>query len=53
METNYDCQIRCSVEELLKVMEEKVSPVDLKRLRTAYEFAREAHIAQRRKSGEP
>ena len=53
METNYDCQIRCSVEELFRQMEGKVSAQDMERLRIAYEFAAEAHKPQKRKSGEP
>ena len=53
METNYDAQIQCSAEELFRRMEHKVSPHDLERLRGAFEFAREAHSPQRRKSGEP
>ena len=53
METNYDCQIRCSVEELFRQMEDKISTQDMERLRIAYEFAAEAHKPQKRKSGEP
>ena len=53
METNYDALIRCSAEELFQRMEQKVSPKDIDRIRTAFEFAREAHSPQRRKSGEP
>ncbi len=53
METNYDALIRCSAEELFHRMERKVSPKEIDRLRAAFEFAREAHSPQRRKSGEP
>ncbi len=53
METNYDIQIQCSADELFRRMEQKVSSHDLDRIRTAFEFAREAHRPQRRKSGEP
>ena len=53
METNYDAQIQCSADELFKRMESKVSPSEIARLRSAFEFAREAHRPQRRKSGEP
>lgn len=53
METNYDAQIQCSADELLKRMESKVSHNEIARLRSAFEFAREAHRSQRRKSGEP
>ena len=53
METNYDALIRCSAEELFHRMEQKVSTKEIDRLRAAFEFAREAHSPQRRKSGEP
>ena len=53
METNYDAQIQCSADELFKRMESKVSSSEIARLRSAFEFAREAHRPQRRKSGEP
>lgn len=53
METNYEIQIQGSVDELLKRMCCKCNERDLERLRDAFEFAREAHSPQRRKSGEP
>ena len=53
METNYDALIQCSADELFRRMEKKVSPSELERLRLAFEFAREAHSPQKRKSGEP
>ena len=53
METNYDRQIQCSADELFKRMEQKMSSHEIDRLRMAFEFAREAHSPQRRKSGEP
>jgi GTP pyrophosphokinase len=53
METNYDAQIQCSADELFRRMESKVSSSEIARLRSAFEFAREAHRPQRRKSGEP
>jgi GTP pyrophosphokinase len=53
METNYDAQIQCSADELFRRMESKVSSTEIARLRSAFEFAREAHRPQRRKSGEP
>ena len=53
METNYDAQIQCSADELFRRMESKVSSAEIERLRSAFEFAREAHRPQRRKSGEP
>ena len=53
METNYDAQIQCSADELFRRMESKVNSHEIARLRSAFEFAREAHRPQRRKSGEP
>ena len=53
METNYEAQIQCSADELFRRMEHKVSSHEIDRLRDAFEFAREAHSPQRRKSGEP
>lgn len=53
METNYDALIQCSADELFRRMKKKVSPSELERLRLAFEFAREAHSPQKRKSGEP
>ena len=53
METNYDALIQCSADELFRRMEKKVSPSELERLRLAFEFAREAHSPQKRKSGDP
>lgn len=53
METNYDSLIQANVEEILKVIGEKEDSHNLDRVRAAYEFAREAHRPQKRKSGEP
>lgn len=53
METNYDNQIQCSADELFERMEQKMSSHEVDRLRLAFEFAREAHSPQKRKSGEP
>ena len=53
METNYDNQIQCSADELFERMEQKMSSHEVDRLRSAFEFAREAHSPQKRKSGEP
>ena len=53
METNYDALIQASADELFQRMSLKEEPEDVKRLRAAFEFAREAHSPQRRKSGEP
>ncbi len=53
METNYDALIRFSAEELFQHMSSKESPEDMARIRDAFEFAWDAHLPQRRKSGEP
>ena len=53
METNYDNQIQCSADELFERMEQKMSSHEVDRLRSAFEFAREAHSPQKRKSDEP
>ena len=41
------------VEELLERLERRLSAEDIKRVADAYTLAREAHMSQRRKSGEP
>ena len=41
------------VEELLERLERRLSAEDIKRVADAYALAREAHMSQRRKSGEP
>ena len=41
------------VEELLERLERRLSAEDIKRIADAYSLAREAHMSQRRKSGEP
>ena len=53
METNYDALILASADELFQRMSLKEEREDVERLRAAFEFAREAHSPQRRKSGEP
>lgn len=53
METNYDQLIQGNVDELLGRMCSKCNGDDIQRLRDAFEFAREAHSPQKRKSGEP
>lgn len=53
METNYDALIQASVDELLQRMSLKEDQRNIGRIRAAFEFAREAHSPQRRKSGEP
>lgn len=53
METNYDIVIRNMADELFSALEKKEDSKDMVRLRAAFEFAREAHSPQKRKSGEP
>ncbi|MCD8293356.1 MAG: HD domain-containing protein [Prevotellaceae bacterium] len=53
MEEDYQSRINRSVEELFHAIAGRMSPDDMRRIRDAYEFAREAHKDQRRKSGEP
>ncbi len=53
METNYDALIQASADELFERMSWKEDEADMARIRNAFEFAREAHSPQRRKSGEP
>jgi GTP pyrophosphokinase len=53
METNYDALIQASADELFQQMSSKEDQKNIDRLRAAFEFAREAHSPQKRKSGEP
>jgi len=52
--TDYSVQIEETVSELLDAMKHRgVSDEDLARIRDAFEFAREAHSGQFRKTGQP
>lgn len=53
MEKECLTRINESADELFHAMGQRVSDEDMTRIRTAYEFAREAHKEQRRKTGEP
>ncbi len=53
MEKDYSTRINESIDKLFHVMEKRVSDEDITRIRSAYEFASEAHKEQRRKTGEP
>lgn len=46
-------EIDRGVEELLSMLSRRLDGEDVKRIRTAYLFAKDAHKEQRRKSGEP
>ncbi len=50
---DYDSIVKEAAERVFKSMEPRVSERQMKQLRDAFEFAREAHKEQRRKSGEP
>ena len=53
MKQNDDKMIISKAYEVFNVMEKRVSETDMARIREAFEFAREAHDGQKRKSGEP
>ena len=53
MKTNYDQIVQEAAEKVFASMEYRVQPEQLQQLKKAFEFAREAHKEQRRKSGEP
>ena len=53
METNYDVLIQNLADDLFHNLEQKEDSRDMARMRAAFEFAREAHAPQKRKSGEP
>ena len=53
MKQNDDKMIMSKAYEVFNVMEKRVSETDMIRIREAFEFAREAHAGQKRKSGEP
>ncbi len=54
MQTNsYDKIIESRASHVIDVMAKRVSEEDLRRIRKAFEFAKEAHAPQKRKTGEP
>lgn len=53
MEKNYDEIIEKKFAHVYEVMRPRATEDDLKRIREAYELAREAHARQKRKTGEP
>ena len=53
MRDSYAQAVRESIGALFARIEDRCSSQELERMRKAYEFAAEAHSAQRRKSGEP
>ncbi|MCQ2269213.1 MAG: HD domain-containing protein [Bacteroidaceae bacterium] len=52
-EVNYDKIVQEAADEVFRIMARRVSEEDLKRVKQAFELAKEAHSNQRRKSGEP
>lgn len=53
MEHDYDKIIQQEADKVFKVMAPRTSATDMKRLKMAFEMAREAHAPQKRKTGEP
>ncbi|MDE5929448.1 MAG: HD domain-containing protein, partial [Muribaculaceae bacterium] len=53
MQNDYDRIIRQRADKVFEAMEVRVSAADMQRIRVAFEFAREAHAGQKRKTGEP
>ena len=53
MEQNYEAIIQSRVEDVFRVMEQRVTPQEMQQIHAAYELAYEAHRLQKRKTGEP
>jgi len=53
MQNDYNSIINERAGHVFRVMEKRVSPEDMTRIRAAFELAREAHAPQKRKTGEP
>lgn len=53
MENNYDIEIQQSAQRVFDVMAPRITAEELEQLKKSYEFAREAHKDQKRKSGHP
>ena len=53
MTQDYDMMIMEKAQVVFMEMEKRVPAEDVERIRAAFELAREAHVAQKRKSGEP
>lgn len=50
---DYTQEIEDRAEEVMRIMSSRTGSADMRRLRQAFEMAREAHAPQRRKTGEP
>ncbi|MCD8309716.1 MAG: HD domain-containing protein [Prevotellaceae bacterium] len=53
MEAEYESRINESAEQLFRAIERRMTAEDMRRIRDAFDFARDAHKDQRRKTGEP
>ncbi|MCF0159230.1 MAG: bifunctional (p)ppGpp synthetase/guanosine-3',5'-bis(diphosphate) 3'-pyrophosphohydrolase, partial [Bacteroidaceae bacterium] len=53
MEEQYELEVQRSAQRVFEVMASRASAEEMVQLKKAYEFAREAHKDQRRKSGHP
>lgn len=53
METNFDPIIEAKAQHVFDVMAPRVTDEELKNLKQAFGFARQAHASQKRKTGEP
>lgn len=53
MEQSYNQHIQQQVTTLFQAMEQRVTPEEMERIKTAYALADEAHKSQKRKTGEP
>lgn len=53
MTQDYDMMIMEKAQVVFMEMEKRVPAEDVEKIRAAFELAREAHAAQKRKSGEP
>ncbi|MDE6249170.1 MAG: HD domain-containing protein, partial [Paramuribaculum sp.] len=51
--TNYDQLIAEKAGHVFDVMSRRVSPLQLEKIKEAFELARDAHSKQKRKTGEP
>ena len=53
MEQDYEAMVAQSAEELFQVMETRIAPQGMERIRDAYDLAYKAHKGQKRKGGQP
>ena len=53
MEKDYQAIVNDNINELFGILERRIDPDNMARIRKAFQFAFEAHSPQKRKSGEP